>query len=143
MIRRSGVRPLTYLLNDARVTPRLAASGNRPSRQFSKLAAAARMAEAVICGWPEAPSSPDHSRTVLGAGATAAFGSGVMELSLWAEAGSENPTTSSAVAAARRTAVDVKLLAMPAISSASRPSAKAPIGARYGLTGVNAAVQIK
>src|SRR5215470_18973160 len=37
---------------------RRAASGHMPATQFWKLAAASRMALAVIKGWPEAPSSP-------------------------------------------------------------------------------------
>src|SRR5262249_39527387 len=41
--------------------PRFCASGHRPSRQERKLAAAARMASAVISGWPDGPDSPLHS----------------------------------------------------------------------------------
>src|SRR5882724_7537056 len=37
---------------------RRAASGHIPATQLSKLAAASRIALAVIRGWPEAPSSP-------------------------------------------------------------------------------------
>src|SRR5262245_10320586 len=38
--------------------PRRAASGHMPATQLLKLAAASRIALAVISGWPEAPSSP-------------------------------------------------------------------------------------
>src|SRR5580693_8574056 len=38
--------------------PRRAASGHIEATQLSKFAAAARIAPAVIRGWPEAPSSP-------------------------------------------------------------------------------------
>src|SRR6202166_398732 len=37
---------------------RRAASGHIAATQLSKFAAASRIAEAVISGWPEAPSSP-------------------------------------------------------------------------------------
>src|SRR5580704_971236 len=37
---------------------RRAASGHIEATQLSKLAAASRIADAVISGWPEAPSSP-------------------------------------------------------------------------------------
>jgi len=37
---------------------RRAASGHMPATQLLKLAAASRIALAVIRGWPEAPSSP-------------------------------------------------------------------------------------
>ncbi len=37
---------------------RRAASGHIEATQFSKFAAASRIARAVISGWPEAPSSP-------------------------------------------------------------------------------------
>src|SRR5579863_9955885 len=39
---------------------RRAASGHIEATQLSKLAAASRIALAVISGWPEAPSSPLH-----------------------------------------------------------------------------------
>src|ERR1700719_1687120 len=57
----SGVRPATWVSKRARGTPRRAASGHRPARQLGKLAAAARMACAVMSGCPEAPDSPLHS----------------------------------------------------------------------------------
>src|SRR4029077_12823173 len=41
--------------------PRRAASGHRPSRQFLKFAAAARIACAVMSGWPELPDWPLQS----------------------------------------------------------------------------------
>src|SRR6516165_1442466 len=41
--------------------PRRAASGHRPSRQVLKFAAAARIACAVISGWPELPDCPLQS----------------------------------------------------------------------------------
>ena len=62
MIRRSGVTPASSWSNTARGTLRRCASGQMASRQLRKFAAAARMAEACISGWPEAPSSPVHSR---------------------------------------------------------------------------------
>ena len=62
MIRRSGVTPAISWSNTWRDTLRCCASGQMPSRQARKFAAAARMAAACISGWPEAPSSPVHSR---------------------------------------------------------------------------------
>src|ERR1700737_5244821 len=56
----SGVRPATWVSKSARGTPRRAASGHRPATQFGKLAAAARIACAVMSGCPEAPDSPLH-----------------------------------------------------------------------------------
>src|SRR5262245_19002843 len=61
MMRRSGVRSRVAASKVACDTPRRAASGHIPAMQFLKLAAAARIASAVIRGWPEAPDSPLHS----------------------------------------------------------------------------------
>src|SRR4051812_27332495 len=58
MIRKSGASPPVKRSKLACVMPRRAASGHIPATQFGKFAAASRMAEAVIRGWPEAPSSP-------------------------------------------------------------------------------------
>src|SRR5467141_237417 len=52
---------------------RRAASGHIETTQFSKFAAASRIARAVISGWPEAPSSPlQGGAGVLAAGAACA-----------------------------------------------------------------------
>src|SRR6266478_3462230 len=61
MIRRSGVSAAVCASNTARVTPRRSAAGHKVSRQALKLAAAVRMASAVISGCPEEPDSPLHS----------------------------------------------------------------------------------
>ena len=53
------------------MTPRRAACGHRPARQSPNSAAAARMASAVISGWPDAPDWPLHSRAPAGAAAGA------------------------------------------------------------------------
>src|SRR6516165_1655730 len=77
MIRRSGVRPATLASNTARETPRRSVSGHSPARQLRKLAAAARIACAVISGSLEAPDSPLQSWTAaVGAGAPAVFAPG-------------------------------------------------------------------
>src|SRR5882672_4457665 len=47
---------------------RRAASGHIPATQLSKMAAASRIALAVIRGWPEAPSSPLQGSGPLPAG---------------------------------------------------------------------------
>src|SRR5262249_16629231 len=79
MIRRSGVRPATLASNTARDTPRRSASGQSPARQLRKLAAAARIACAVISGGFEAPGPPLQSWTAaVGAGAPAAFAPGAL-----------------------------------------------------------------
>src|SRR6266550_2190432 len=52
---------------------RRAASGHIETTQFSKFAAASRIARAVISGWPEAPSSPlQGGAGLLAAGAACA-----------------------------------------------------------------------
>ena len=61
MIRRSGVKDAVAVSNTRREMPRRAANGQTRSMQPWKFAAAARIAAAVINGWPEAPDSPDHS----------------------------------------------------------------------------------
>src|SRR5262249_60774375 len=72
MIRRSGVRPATLASNTARDTPRRSASGQSPARQLRKLAAAARIACAVLSGGLEAPDSPPQAWTpAVAAGAHA------------------------------------------------------------------------
>ena len=59
----------------ARLTPRRSACGHKPARQLPKSAAAARIASAVISGWPEAPDWPLHSRVpAAGAGTAAVAG---------------------------------------------------------------------
>src|SRR5215472_1192875 len=58
MMRRSGVSPAVKRSKFSRVILRRAASGHIPATQLEKLAAAWRIASAVIRGWPEAPSSP-------------------------------------------------------------------------------------
>src|SRR5882757_7372538 len=58
MIRKSGVRPAVKRWKLSWLTPRRWASGHIAATQLPKLAAACRIAEAVISGWPEAPSSP-------------------------------------------------------------------------------------
>src|SRR5689334_17761088 len=58
MIFRSGVSPA---VKRSKLWPEMlrpAASGHIPATQLLKLAAASRIALAVIRGWPEAPSSP-------------------------------------------------------------------------------------
>jgi len=58
MMRRSGVSPAVKRWKLSWVMLRRAASGHMPATQVLKLAAASRIALAVIRGWPEAPSSP-------------------------------------------------------------------------------------
>src|SRR6202047_3943336 len=58
MIRRAGVSPAVKRGNLSCEMLRRAASGHIAATQLSKFAAASRIAEAVIKGWPEAPSSP-------------------------------------------------------------------------------------
>src|SRR6266849_802804 len=86
MIRRSGVRPAVAASKAARETPRRSASGHSPARQLRKLRAAARIASAVMVGWPDEPDSPLHSGAALaGAGATG----GVTAPVLWPGVNSE------------------------------------------------------
>src|SRR5262249_40450114 len=61
MIRRSGVSEAVCASGSARGTARRSASGQSDCKQVRKFAAAARIASAVINGWPEAPDSPLHS----------------------------------------------------------------------------------
>ena len=68
-MRRSGVSPAVKRSKLSREMLRRAASGRIEATQLSKFAAASRIAEAVIRGWPEAPSSP-----LQGRGAPLAFG---------------------------------------------------------------------
>src|SRR3979409_2500162 len=58
MMRRSGVRPAVKRWKLSCEMLRRAASGHIEATQLSKFAAASRIADAVISGWPEAPSSP-------------------------------------------------------------------------------------
>src|SRR3972149_1074213 len=74
MMRRSGVRPALAASKVARDTPRRAACGHWPAMQVEKLAAAARIASALMSGWPEVPASPLHSRALAGAAMLAAAG---------------------------------------------------------------------
>src|SRR2546423_6477257 len=69
MMRRSGVRPAVKRSKLACEILRRAASGHIEATQLAKLAAASRIADAVISGWPEAPSSP-----LQGGGAPLAVG---------------------------------------------------------------------
>ncbi len=86
MIRRSGVRPAVAASKAARETPRRSASGHSPARQLPKLAAAARIASAVIVGWPDEPDSPLHSGAALAGAGTAG---GVTVPVLWLGVNSE------------------------------------------------------
>src|ERR1700722_15111933 len=75
MMRRSGLRPTVKRWKLSCVMLRRAASGHIEATQLSKLAAASRIAPAVIRGWPEAPSSPLHgSGPLLAAGAAPGWG---------------------------------------------------------------------
>src|ERR1700712_1307875 len=58
MMRKSGVSPVVKRWKLACEMLRRAASGHIEATQLLKFAAASRIAEAVIRGWPEAPSSP-------------------------------------------------------------------------------------
>src|SRR5882672_12069215 len=58
MMRKSGSRPAVNRSKLCCEIFRRAASGHIEATQLSKLAAACRIALAVIKGWPEAPSSP-------------------------------------------------------------------------------------
>src|SRR5215218_1507579 len=74
MMRRSGVRPVVNRWKLACEMLRRAASGHIDATQLSKLAAASRIADAVINGWPEAPSSPLHGKAVLADPGTGCIG---------------------------------------------------------------------
>src|SRR3954468_4634544 len=71
MMRRSGVRPAVKCWKLACEMLRRAASGHIEATQLLKFAAASRIADAVINGCPEAPSSP-----LQGSGALAGVGAG-------------------------------------------------------------------
>src|ERR1700737_2206489 len=58
MMRRSGASPAVKRWKLCCEMLRRAASGHIEATQLSKFAAASRIADAVISGWPEAPSSP-------------------------------------------------------------------------------------
>src|ERR1700676_1968868 len=58
MMRRWGSSPAGKRLKLCSEMLRRAAAGHIEATQLSKFAAAARIALAVISGWPEAPSSP-------------------------------------------------------------------------------------
>src|ERR1700731_5080041 len=58
MMRRSGASPAVKRWKLCCEMLRRAASGHIEATQFGKFAAASRIADAVISGWPEAPSSP-------------------------------------------------------------------------------------
>src|SRR3981189_3458185 len=58
MMRRSGSSPAVKRWKLCCEMLRRAASAHMEATQLSKFAAAARIALAVISGWPEAPSSP-------------------------------------------------------------------------------------
>src|SRR5438477_7850175 len=70
-MRRSGVRPAVKRWKLACEMLRRAASGHIEATQLLKFAAASRIADAVISGCPEAPSSP-----LQGSGALLAVGAG-------------------------------------------------------------------
>src|SRR5258706_5434002 len=73
MMRRSGSSPAVKRWKLCCEMLRRAASGHIEATQFSKFAAASRIARAVISGWPEAPSSPlQGGAGLLAAGAACA-----------------------------------------------------------------------
>src|ERR1700752_4833240 len=76
MMRRSGVSPAVKRLKLSSVTLRRAASGHMPATQASKLPAASRMADAVIRGWPLAPSWPLQGALPGGTGSVDGSGFG-------------------------------------------------------------------
>src|SRR6476620_3970551 len=77
MMRRSGSSPAVKRWKLCCEMLRRAASGHIEATQFSKFAAASRIALAVIRGWPEAPSSPlQGSAALLAAGADCACAKG-------------------------------------------------------------------
>src|SRR5579871_5651301 len=71
MMRKSGVSPAVKRLKLSSLMPRRAASGHMPATQRSKLPAASRIADAVIRGWPDAPSSPLQGALPDGTGSVA------------------------------------------------------------------------
>src|SRR3954451_19430532 len=77
MIRRSGVRPVVKRWKLACEMLRRGAAGHIHTTPISELGAASRIADAVINGWPEAPSSPVQGNGALadpGAGCIGAAG---------------------------------------------------------------------
>src|SRR5258705_4153740 len=77
MMRRSGSSPAVKRWKLCCEMLRRAASGHIEATQFSKFAAASRIARAVISGWPEAPSSPlQGGAGLLAAGAACACAEG-------------------------------------------------------------------
>src|SRR5262245_15033829 len=105
MIRRSGVSPARLASNTARETPRRSASGQSAARQPRKLAAAARIACAVIRGWLEAPDSPLQSGAdASGAGAVGAAGAlnSARISGSWAKSGVGRATTATSATALKR-----------------------------------------
>src|SRR5262249_39555587 len=79
MMRKSGVSPARLASKTDRETPRRSACGHRPARQLRKLAAAARIACAVLSGGLGAPDSPLHScvpAVLAAAGAALVLGAG-------------------------------------------------------------------
>src|SRR5262245_34862263 len=104
-MRRSGVSPARLAANTARGTPRRSASGQSAARQPRKLAAAARIACAVIRGWLEAPDSPLHSGAAAsGAGAVGADGAlnSARMSGNWANSGVGRATTATNATALKR-----------------------------------------
>src|SRR5262245_49965112 len=102
MIRRSGVSPARLASNTVRGTPRRSASGQSAARQPRKLAAAVRIACAVIKGWLEAPDSPLHSGAAASAaGAVAAPGAlnSARKSGNWAKSGVGRATTATSATA--------------------------------------------
>src|SRR5258706_11028084 len=87
MMRRSGSSPAVNRWKLCCEMLRRAASGHIEATQFSKFAAASRIARAVISGWPEAPSSPlQGGAGLLAAGAPCACAEGtgrVVDGAIW------------------------------------------------------------
>src|SRR5262245_29581732 len=114
MIRRSGVSPARLASNTARGTPRRSASGQSAARQPRKLAAAARIACAVIRGWLEAPDSPLQSGAAASAAGAVAVAGALNSARMsgsWAKSGAGRATTATSATALERY-VDRASLAM-------------------------------
>src|SRR6266403_974563 len=99
MMRRSGSSPAVKRWKLCCEMLRGAASGHIEATQFSKFAAASRIARAVISGWPEAPSSPlQGGAGLLAAGAACACAEvtgRVVDGAIWLPFESEPVTTVS------------------------------------------------
>src|SRR5215204_5155412 len=140
MMRKSGVRPAVCWSKLTRDMPRRAASGQSPSMQAGKLAAAARIASRVISGWPEAPGCPLHSGAGAGAGTAPVDRSGAnsdRRSGICAAAGVNDAT---------RSAKQISLIGLEPIGISlvslvrgpdSTPAVPATIGPRYGFRYLN------